>query len=79
MIQITLPLELVETLICPKTSYYGSVMLLELKDAMEHYISTTLQRGGAISISDAFNYVWSELVVSETDISSSYEDDDNEG
>jgi hypothetical protein len=78
MIQITIPLEMVETLICPKTSYYGSVLLLELKSAMEHYIATSLERGGAISISDAFNYVWSELVVSETDISSSYEDEEDD-
>jgi hypothetical protein len=76
--KIELELELVETLIHPKTSYYGSVMLLELKDAMESRLKKVLLRGGKISISEAFNYVWNELIVTDTELSSSYDDKEDD-
>jgi hypothetical protein len=76
MIKISIPLELVETLISPKTSYYGSVMLLEIQESLENHLSLMLTRGSRISLQEAFRFVWAELVTSETDISSSYENDD---
>jgi hypothetical protein len=72
MIKISIPLELVESLICPKANYYGSVMLIEIRDAMQNYIGEVLLSGGSISLSDAFDFVWNELVCEETDISSDF-------
>jgi hypothetical protein len=75
MIKIEISIELVETLICPHSSYYGSVMLLEIKHSMEQRICTVLTRGGKISLSDAFDHVWNELVCEDTDMSSDFKDD----
>ena len=77
MIKISLSLELVESLICPHSSYYGSVMLLEIKQSMEEHIAKVLERGGKISLSNAFDHVWNELVCEDTDVSSEYKDSDD--
>jgi hypothetical protein len=78
MIEISLSLELVESLLCPQSSYYGSVMLLEIKESMQLYIAKVLVDGGSISLNNAFDHVWNELVCEETDISSDYKDTDDD-
>jgi hypothetical protein len=75
MIKISLDIELVESLLCPQSSYYGSVMLMEIKESMQQYIAKVLAGGGSISLNNAFDHVWNELVCEETDISSDYKDD----
>ena len=66
MIKIELSLELVETLINPE--YTGSVLLLEIKEAMENSICVGLVEGRAVSLAKAFKEAWQELVEVELPI-----------
>lgn len=59
---VTITLELIESMIEEDTCS-GSVLVLELKHAMEHSISEGLVGGRCISLRDAFEEAWSELVV----------------
>ena len=64
---VTISLELVESLVDEGT-FTGSVLLLEIKEAMEYSISGGLVSGRAISLREAFTEAWAELVVEENSI-----------
>ena len=66
MVDINITLEFIETLVDP--NFTGSVLLLELKEAMETSISVGLVSGCTVSIRQAFEEAWQELVVVELPI-----------
>jgi hypothetical protein len=65
MIQISIALEMVESLMSKQTHYAGSVLLQEIKTSMETYIKNGLERGCKISLIEAFDDAWTELVFME--------------
>ena len=65
LIQINISLEFIETLV--DSNFTGSVLLLELKDAMEIAILDGLVSGKTVSIRSVFEEAWQELVVIEVD------------
>jgi hypothetical protein len=67
MIEIKIDLQLVESLISETSDYTGTVLLCELRDAMQTYIRNGLQRGCKVSLRGSFEYAWSELIVEDTD------------
>ena len=67
MIEIKIDLQLVESLISETSNYTGTVLLCELRDAMQTYIRNGLQRGCKVSLRGSFEYAWSELIVEDTD------------
>lgn len=72
---ITISLELVETLL-EEGTYTGSVLLLEIKEAMEQSISGGLVSGRVVSLREAFAQAWAELVVEEPSIENMSDFDD---
>ena len=67
MIEIKIDLQLVESLISETSNYTGTVLLCELRDAMQTYIRNGLQRGCKVSLRGSFEYAWSELIVEDSD------------
>ena len=67
MIEIKIDLQLVESLISETSDYTGTVLLCELRDAMEAYIRNGLKRGCKVSLRGSFEYAWSELIVEDSD------------
>ena len=67
MIEIKIDLQLVESLISETSDYTGTVLLCELRDAMQTYIRNGLQRGCKVSLRGSFEYAWSELIVEDND------------
>jgi hypothetical protein len=67
MIEIKIDLQLVESLISETSNYTGTVLLCELRDAMQTYIRNGLMRGCSISLRGSFEYAWSELIVEDCD------------
>ena len=65
MITVTVQLELVESLLAENTRYTGTVLLCELRDSMQTFLSQGLMRGCKVSLRDAFDFAWSELVDEE--------------
>ena len=72
MIEVKIDLQLVESLISETSTYTGTVLLCELRDAMQTYISNGLMRGCKVTLRGSFEYAWSELIVDE-DVSDSEE------
>jgi hypothetical protein len=65
MINVTIDVELVESLMSLHTQYTGSVLLQEIKSAMETYIKNGLERGCKVSLQQSFDNAWTELVLME--------------
>ena len=61
---VTISLELIESMVDEGT-FTGSVLLLEIKEAMELSISGGLESGGTVSLRAAFSEAWAELVLEE--------------
>ena len=61
----TIDLTFVESLVSETSTYTGTVLLCELRDTMQTYIRNGLLRGCKVSVRGAFEYAWSELVVSD--------------
>ena len=70
MIEVEIELTFVESLVSETSTYTGTVLLCELRDAMQTYIQNGLLRGCKVSVRGAFQHAWSELVVEE-DVSES--------
>jgi hypothetical protein len=64
-IEVTVSLELVESLINYDYKISGSVVVHEIKTAMEKYIAQGLMRGCNVTLKDAFEACWVELVLVE--------------
>ena len=64
---VTISLELVESLV-EEGTFTGSVLLLEIKEAMEQSIAGGLESGGGVSLREAFDKAWAELVIEEHSI-----------
>ena len=62
IIKIEIPLELVETLVNENSQHQGCVILLEIRTEMQNYIARGLLRGCRVSLRDAFEFAWEELV-----------------
>ena len=75
MIKVEIPLDLVESLIDGGENYVGTVLLLELKDLIEHSISVGLLKGRVVSIRGAFEEAWRELVVVEASLDKQFSSD----
>ena len=75
MIEVEIPLDLVESLIDGGENYVGTVLLGELKDLMENSISVGLLEGRSVSIRGAFEEAWSELVVVEASLDKPFSSD----
>ena len=67
---VTISLELVETLL-EEGTFTGSVLLLEIKESMEHSISAGLVGGRVVSLREAFKQAWGELVEEMSDFDDS--------
>ena len=65
MIEVTIDLTFVESLVSETSTYTGTVLLCEIRDTMQTYIKNGLARGCKVSVRGAFSYAWSELVVEE--------------
>ena len=65
MITVTIDVEFVESLMSVHTQYTGTVLLQEIKSAMETYLKNGLERGCKISVQQSFDYAWTELVLME--------------
>lgn len=63
MIKIEIELELIETMIHEHSEHQGSVLLHEIQLQMQDFISRGLLRGCKISLREAFEYAWEELVL----------------
>lgn len=61
---VTLSFELVESLV-EEGTYTGSVLLLEIKEAMQKAICGGLVGGRSVSLREAFDEAWAELVLEE--------------
>ena len=70
MIEIKIELSLVESLVSETSRFTGTVLLCELRDAMQTYIRNGLVRGCKVSLRNSFDYAWAELIV-ESDLSDS--------
>ena len=70
MIEVKIDLQLVESLIAETSTYTGTVLLCELRDAMQTYIRNGLLRGCKVSLRNSFEYAWSELIVEEEEFTS---------
>ena len=77
MIEVKIKLELVESLIAENSEFQGTVLLGEIRDIMQRFITNGLIQGKRVSIRTAFEFAWRELVIEEaTSMSmSDYEDD----
>ena len=64
-LKVTVSLDLVETLINSDYKLCGTVVLHEIKTAMEKYIAQGLIRGCKVTLKEAFEASWVELVVIE--------------
>ena len=64
-IQVTVTLDLVESLVNYDYKVCGTVVLQEIKTAMEKYISQGLMRGCSVTLKDAFDASWVDLVLVE--------------
>ena len=73
MIEVKIDLQLVESLIAETSTYTGTVLLCELRDAMQTYIRNGLLRGCKVSLRNSFEYAWSELIVEEEEFTSDSE------
>ena len=62
MLKVILELELVESLVEETSVYTGTVLLCELRDTMQQFLGNGLIRGCQVSIREAFDYAWSELI-----------------
>lgn len=67
-VKVSLDIELVESLIDQDSIFTGSVLLLEIKEAMEHSIADGLMKGDLVSLRFAFDLAWVELVEIEPPI-----------
>ena len=65
MATVTLTFDLVESLINRGSAYTGAVLLMELKESMEHSMKVGLMGGREVSLVQAFEEAWAELVVCE--------------
>lgn len=65
MIEVKIELQLVESLVSETSTYTGTVLLCELRDAMQSYVKNGLLRGCKVSVRGAFEYAWSELIVDD--------------
>lgn len=63
MIKVEITLELVESLMSKYTHYSGTVLLQEIKSSIEIYIKNGLERGCKLSLEEAFDNAWTELVL----------------
>ena len=70
MIKVDISLELVETMMFENSEHQGSVLLLEIKSQMEDFISRGLLRGCKLSLREAFDYAWEELVMETNSLES---------
>ena len=64
-VEVTVSLELVESLINYDYKISGSVVVHEIKTAMEKYIANGLMRGCKVTLNEAFEACWVELVLVE--------------
>lgn len=64
-LQVTVSLDLVESLINDDYKLCGTVVLQEIKTAMEKYLAQGLMRGCKVTLKAAFEASWVELVVVE--------------
>ena len=74
-VKVILKIELVESLIDQESIFTGSVLLLEIKEAMETSISAGLLNGDLVSLRFAFDEAWVELVEIEPPIDMAYSSD----
>ena len=64
-ITVTVTLDLIESLINYDYKLCGTVVLQEIKTAMEKYIAKGLMRGCSVTLKAAFDAAWVELVIVE--------------
>ena len=64
-IHVTVTLDLIESLINYDYKMCGTVVLQEIKTAMEKYIAKGLMRGCSVTLIDAFQAAWVDLVLVE--------------
>ena len=76
MATVTLTFDIVESLINRGSAYTGTVLLMELKEMMEHSMSVGLMGGSEISLVRAFEEAWRELVVCEPNYDFSSDSDE---
>ena len=76
MITVQITLELVESLMSKHTHYTGSVLLQEIQTTMENFIKNGLERGCSVSIREAFESAWMELVLMEVSEESMSDNDE---
>ena len=66
--KINLSLELVESLVDEDSDMVGCVVLQEIKNSMEKFLSQGLARGCNVNLRESFDNAWSELVLQEDPI-----------
>ena len=64
-VTVVVTIDLVESLVNYDYKMCGTVVLQEVKVAMEKYISQGLMRGCAVTLKAAFEAAWGELVLVE--------------
>ena len=64
-VAVEVTIELVESLVNYDYKMCGSVVLQEVKTAMEKYIADGLMRGCKVTLKEAFEAAWVELVLVE--------------
>jgi hypothetical protein len=67
-VKVTLSLQLIESLIEVDSEMVGCVVLQELQQSMERFLTQGLARGCNVSLRSAFDNAWSELVLHEDPI-----------
>ena len=77
MITVKIKLELIESMMSKHTHYTGSVLLQEVQTTMENYIKNGLERGCTVSLREAFETAWVELVLLEVSEESMSSDEDS--
>ena len=75
MITIQIDIELVESMLSAHTPYTGSVLLHEIKTTMETFIKNGLERGCTVSLREAFEAAWVELILLEASEESMSDED----
>ena len=75
MITVKIDIELVESMLSAHTQYTGSVLLQEIQTTMETFIKNGLERGCTVSLREAFDNAWAELILLEASEESMSDED----
>ena len=67
-VKVIISSELVESLVDEDSDMVGCVILEEIKTSMEKFLSQGLIRGCKVTLREAFDSAWSELILQEDPI-----------